>query len=542
MPHDAPRLSLPAPVTGWPLAVLIAVYLLVGTTGHLPWRGDDLTYLGPIHAILTRGSWLMPEIAGEALFDFPPLYYWAGAILAKLLGGLLPIHDAARLASSLFTAAFLYWTGVAARRLYGETAFAPAILLALGAVGLVVHAHETQPILAQLAGMAICYAGLGQLAERPIRGGLQAGLGCGLAFLAGGLPAAVLTVPVLLVAPMLCPSCRNRAVVAGIAFGLATACVIAGAWLAALALTDPSALSAWWVNEVTTSTPHAYHLGDFGKLLQLAGWFAWPLWPIAGWAVWRNRHTLATPPLALPLMASLLAILLVATTGNLRPANMLPVLPPLALLAALGVASLRRGAANAFDWFGIMAFAFFALLVWAGWSALHFGWPPGLARSVAKMAPDFPRESLVGGTLIGVVISIALLVMPLFVRRTPARGTTNWAFGITLLWCLAVILWQPWFAYTKNYQPVAAELKAALVNQPANCIARRGLGDTQRAALDYFAGIRTQPNASGAECTLLLTYATSSQAKKVRGEGTLIWERRLGGGRKAETFKLYNRD
>ena len=54
MPHDAPRLSLPAPVTGWPLAVLIAVYLLVGTTGHLPWRGDDLTYLGPIHAILTR--------------------------------------------------------------------------------------------------------------------------------------------------------------------------------------------------------------------------------------------------------------------------------------------------------------------------------------------------------------------------------------------------------------------------------------------------------------------------------------------------------
>ena len=473
----------------------------------------------------------------------PPLYYWAGAILAKLLGGLLPIHDAARLASSLFTAAFLYWTGVAARRLYGETAFAPAILLALGAVGLVVHAHETQPILAQIAGMALCYAGLGQLAERPIRGGLQAGFGSGLAFLAGGLPGAVLTIPVLLVAPMLCPSCRNRAVGAGIALGLVTACAIAGAWLGAVALTNPDVLAAWWDNELTTNTPHAYHLGDFGKLLQLAGWFAWPLWPIAGWAVWRNRHTLATPPLALPLMASLLAVLLVATTGNLRPANMLPVLPPLALLAALGVASLRRGAANAFDWFGIMAFAFFALLVWAGWSALHFSWPPGLARSVAKMAPDFPRNSLVGGTLVGVVISLALLVMPLFVRRTPARGTTNWAFGITLLWCLAVILWQPWFAYTKNYQPVAAELKTALASQPQDCIARRGLGDTQRAALDYFAGIRTVSGSDGAECKLLLTYATtSSQAQKVRGEGNLIWERRLGGGRKAETFKLYKRD
>ena len=543
MPHDAPRLSLPAPLTGWPLAVLIAVYLLVGTTGHLPWRGDDLTYLGPIHAILTRGSWLMPEIAGEAFHDFPPLYYWAGAILAKLLGGLLPIHDAARLASSLFTAAFLYWTGVAARRLYGEVAFAPAILLGLGAVGLVVHAHETQPILAQLAGMALCYAGLGQLAERPVRGGLQAGLGSGLAFLAGGLPGAVLTVPVLLVAPMLCPSCRNRSVLGGIAIGLAGAGLTAGLWLGALAFSAPDALAAWWANELDTNTPHAYHLADFGKLLQLAGWFAWPLWPIAGWAVWRNRQALTTPALALPLMASLLAILLVATTGNLRPANMLPVLPPLALLAALGVASLRRGAANAFDWFGIMAFAFFALLVWAGWSALHFGWPPGLARSVTKMAPDFPRDSLVGGTLIGVAITLALLVLPLFVRRSPARGTTNWALGITLLWCLAVTLWQPWFAYTKNYQPVAAELKAALAGQPAGCIARRGLGDTQRAALDYFAGIRTVPNARGADCKLLLTYATtSSQAQKIRGEGKQIWERRLGGGRKAETFRLYQRD
>lgn len=542
MPNDAPRVSLPAPVTGWPLVVLIVVYLLVGTTGHLPWRGDDLTHLGPIHAILTRGSWLMPEIAGEAFHDFPPLYYWVGAILAKLLGGLIPIHDAARLASSLFTAAFLYWTGVAARRLYGEAAFAPAMLLALGAVGLVVHAHETQPILAQLAGMAICYAGLGQLAERPIRGGLQAGLGCGIAFLAGGLPGAVLTVPVLLVAPMLCPSCRNRDVGAGIALGMVVASAIAGAWLGAVALTNPNALAAWWDNELITNTPHAYHLADFGKLLQLAGWFVWPLWPIAGWAVWRNRHVVATPPLALPLIASLIAILLVATTGNLRPANMLPVLPPVALLAALGVSSLRRGAANAFDWFGIMAFAFFSLLVWAGWSALHFGWPPGLARSVAKMAPDFPRDSLVGGVLIGAIISIALLIMPIFVRRTPARGTTNWAFGITLLWCLAVVLWQPWFAYTKNYQPVAAELKTALAGQPPNCIARRGLGDTQRAALDYFAGIHTLPYARGGECKLLLTYATSSQAQKVRGEGRLIWERRLGGGRKAETFKLYYRD
>lgn len=189
MPNAASRFSfnLPAPLKAWQLGLLLAIYLVVGTTGHLPWRGDDLTYLGPIHSILTHGNWLIPELAGETFRDFPPLYYWVGALLAKALGWLLPIHDAARLASSLFTAAFLYWIGVAARRLYGPTAFAPAILLGVSSLGLVVHAHETQPVLAQLAGMALCYAGLGQLAGRPLAGGLEAGLGAGFAFLAGGL-------------------------------------------------------------------------------------------------------------------------------------------------------------------------------------------------------------------------------------------------------------------------------------------------------------------------------------------------------------------
>ena len=66
MPNAAPRFSftLPAPLKAWQLGLLLAVYLVVGTTGHLPWRGDDLTYLGPIHSILTRGSWLVPELAG----------------------------------------------------------------------------------------------------------------------------------------------------------------------------------------------------------------------------------------------------------------------------------------------------------------------------------------------------------------------------------------------------------------------------------------------------------------------------------------------
>jgi hypothetical protein len=77
------------------------------------------------------------------------------------------------------------------------------------------------------------------------------------------------------------------------------------------------------------------------------------------------------------------------------------------------VSSLRRGAANAFDWFGVMTFIFFGIVVWLGWSALHFGWPPGLARQVARMAPDFQHGAWLAGALIGLTLSLMLVILPL---------------------------------------------------------------------------------------------------------------------------------
>ena len=72
----------------------------------------------------------------------------------------------------------------------------------------------------------------------------------------------------------------------------------------------------------------------------------------------------------------------------------------------------------------------------------------------------------------------------------------------------------------------------------------RSLADTQRAALDYFADIRTVSDKSEAadDCPLHLSYAIGANSRKLKEPGTLIWERRLGGGRKAELFRLYRRN
>ena len=64
-------------------------------------------------------------------------------------------------------------------------------------------------------------------------------------------------------------------------------------------------------------------------------------------------------------------------------------LAPLALLGAHGVARLRRGAANALDWFGVMTFSFFAGLIWLGYVAMMTGVPPKIANNFAKTSPGY---------------------------------------------------------------------------------------------------------------------------------------------------------
>jgi len=55
---------------------------------------------------------------------------------------------------------------------------------------------------------------------------------------------------------------------------------------------------------------------------------------------------------------------------NIKEVFALPILLPLALLANAALPTLRGGAANALDWFGIMTFGFVAILMWWGWAGL----------------------------------------------------------------------------------------------------------------------------------------------------------------------------
>src|SRR5262249_18674147 len=105
--------------------------------------------------MLEHGQWLVPHLAGEPYWDDGPFHYWIAALAAKLLDWALNPHDAARLANALMMGVTFALVGLTGRDLYGKLEGNSAVLVLLGCLGLLVHAHETLGEISMLAGQAL---------------------------------------------------------------------------------------------------------------------------------------------------------------------------------------------------------------------------------------------------------------------------------------------------------------------------------------------------------------------------------------------------
>lgn len=530
----------------WLLLVLFIAYALPGNVLHAPWRGDDLITIDIATGILRHGNWLAPTLAGSVSVDWwPPLAHWLGACLALALGWLIPEHDAIRLASVVSLAILLLCLRGICRRLYGADAARAAVLITLGSLGLLVHAHEAQPLMLLCACVAATLYGLVLSRENPRRGAVIAGVSAAAAFLCGGLSGAFLTLPLWLAMPLICSECREQKTRREWLLALSVALLLGSVWPIWLAIQEPALFSQWWAYEWREILPHASHLSRLGQLGSLLAWFAWPLWLIAGWSLWRQRRQLREFRLLLPMLAAALALWLVSTTGSLRNANVLPLLPPLIVLAAGELPKLRRGAINFLDWFGVMTFSALIAFLWLAFIAVHLGWPSGLARNIRLLAQGYDMPFSLWATLIAATLSLGWIVSIIRMPFFQLRGAVHWALGVTLTWGVASVLWQPWIDFTKNYAPTVERIARDI--RGAECLATQGAGAAQHAALDYFAGILprsidAQPR-QARHCPYLLIYASGRNhvVPAAETDWEQMWQLRRGRGRTAETFVLYRR-
>lgn len=509
-------------------------YLLFGLLDHDPWRVDDVVALSIAHGFSTQQWSLVPLLAGEPWLGSPPLYHWLASLLGNILSSIAPWHAGARLASALILGAGLYALSNAARHFHGEEAGRITPLLAIGTLGLLVPAHEAQPALTSFLAITWQLSALAQWEKHPTAASISLGLALGLGFLGSGL-SALFPMQGILCAALLHPHWRknNRT---GWMYAAAIAIPLIAAWPLALSNQEMTLFQRWWGNELQSLG------GDASlttKRLEILSWAAWPVLPLSLWMLWleRRRLTHATNFIA---FAGLAITLLFYLRSNDPTHALFPMLAMLALIAGPAAGRLRRGAANAFDWFGSMSLTLFMALIWLGGIAIMTGLPARVAKNFSKPAPGFIPEWSWFAFATAVVVSLIWLRLLLTAPRSPWRAASRWSAGIVVIWVLLVTLWMPWINYGKTYRGVSADFRHTLGKNPG-CIERQGLDDGHLASLNYFSGIRTVPISNQSQnCNFRITRTSRSAEKHISG-WTLHQERSRPGDRK-ESLRLYRRN
>lgn len=519
------------------LILLCAIWLCMGLI-HQPWKQDEPQPVSIVKSMLTGGSLLAPQAAGQLTLDNPPLYYWSAAGVAKLLAPILPMHNAARLVTGLWMALTLLMVGMSGRELWGIGAGRQTTFIFLGSLGLVVTAHLLMPEVAALTGCAMGLYALALAHRRPFRASVLLGSGIGIGFLSMGLiPAAIIIASALLL-PLLFSAWRSKryATVLGLAAVAASPWLII--WPVLCAMAAPELWSAWWQNSI-----HAFSGFNHYYFLRTLAWYAWPALPLAVWGLWRYRaHLLDNPPFQLLIVFFVSAFALIGLAADTREIYAMPLLLPLAIFAGGSVESLRRGAAGALNWFGIMLFGIMGFLIWLGWFAMMTGWPGKLAERMHFLSgvaePRLNWLSLIAA----LGITLVWLVVIANAKRSNRAAVNDWAVGITMAWCLLMTIWLPWIDAARSYAPVMNSLKAALPQEYA-CITSRNLGSAQHALFDYYVGAKTQPFeiVQGLNCDLYLIQDERGQENVEPGQDWhLIWQGKRATDRR-ESFRLYQR-
>ncbi len=542
--QDSRFRGISLPPSGWVLAILLATYIFTGLIGHDPWKYDDAVTIGVSYDVFKNGHWLTPQLAGQAYPD-APLYYWLAALMAQLFSWLLPVHGAMRLTSGLATLLTLEFILLAARELHGRDQAATAPLMLAGSIGFLFHAHEAQPMLLALAAHTAAYWALILCPRRPYFSASVLGSALATSFLADGLLPLLALLPVTVLAVFL--TRERKKMFAPLAVALILALAIVALWLVPLQLSAPDFFAAFWANEWNTLAEPVAMLSNTWHYLNLLLWYAWPALPLAAWTLWAKRRTLSSKAFALPMLSFVLLLVFLGFCVETRSSAALILLPPLVLLAVPGISTLRRGAANAFDWFGMMTFTIFAAVAWLGWYASVFGWPTRLAARAAHLEPGFVATFNPLALLISLLATGVWFWLIATSPRSPMRGLMHWMAGLTLFWLLVAKLWMPWIDYGKTYRPLSVSLSASLAAQPksVDCLANANLNDAVLASLYYFDDLQTLPakSAAAGRCSWLLVRGEANELAALNAVGWhSVWEgKRPGDRRESEKIHLYRR-
>ena len=520
------------------LILLCTAWLLIGLIGHEPWKPFESDAISTIKNVLDNGHYLAPTSASSNQASNPPLYYLSAALTAKVFNGVLPMHDGARIATGLWMLITLLMIGMTGREFWGRGVGRQTSFIFISAIGLIISAHLITPAISALAGTATCFYALALAKRRPYRAGGLLGAGMGVSFLSTGL----LPLSIILLTAIALPSFFKRwrtlrlAKVAAMATLIASPTILG--WSLLYLSLDPSLFYRWLEKsmEGITNPGHFY-------LLNLLLWYAWPSLPLAVWGLWRYRAQLFNQPrFQLCITFFITAFISIGFLGEHKDIYALPLLIPLTALAGGSIETLKRGAASALNWFGLILFGLMGTLIWLGWGAMMSGSPEKLKERLIFLSGLTKLDFSVLALVLASAITLIWLFATVRSKHSNRAAATNWAIGMTFTWTLLMTLWLPIIDSARSYHDVFTGFKNVLPKD-YNCITSKDVGDAQRDLLHYYANVKTQPSESGEEssCDLFLIQDKSDPTEVMLDES---WDYIWGGKRiseRKESFRLFQR-
>ena len=597
----------------WALIALCLVYILPGLIGRDPWKSEDAAGFGVMWTMATGAGyggiadWLLPNVAGAPVLDSGPLMYWVGAAFIAVFGHVVNAALAARLATVIFffvtvtgvwyatylvgrraaaQPAALAFGGQPEARDYGRVLADGALLILLATIGLLVRAHESSSDVAMLGMLALALYGMARSLDfRNAGAGWIAVSIVGLTLSRGPAPAlAILLLWLVLIAfnDDFKPARRatGMVLIPITIVGLAT-------WPLATWIAVPDA--AMHINARLAEWARYFNGIDAraaGKYVRTLPWTTWIAWPLAFWGAWTWRKRLGAAHIALPGGFVLAMLGALCSTSDTSDGQLLLVLPGLVMLAAFGLPTLRRGGANAFDWFSLMLYSIVAIFIWFAWFARVTGAPAGFSRSIARLIPGAAPEFRPIVFAIALAATIAWLAIVRW--RIVAHPKVLWrsvvlaSGGLILTWTLTSTLFLHAIDYSRTYRDVASALSGALsstrsaapkTRSPADrrgraqaapgssavpesaageapggsCVATDGLGLAQRASFAWFAGVRfARVDYAGRnidDCDYLLRQDLTRSPRDENlplSRWKLLWEGRRAADRD-ERFRLFRK-
>jgi 4-amino-4-deoxy-L-arabinose transferase-like glycosyltransferase len=520
------------------LLVLCAVWLCMGLIGHAPWKPFESNAISTIKTILDTGNLIAPTSASNSHISNPPLYYLSAAALAALLkplASVLPMHDAARIATGLWMLITLLMVGMTGRELWGKGFGRQTTFVFIGSLGLVLSAHTLMPAVSALAGVATSFYALALAKRRPYRASILLGLGLGTSFLSTGLQPLMMIVGTCFALPSLFSAWRNVSYAKMLALALFTASPLILGWTALCSFYHLDSFNHWLALSQTQFTHN-----NFLYFVRTLLWYAWPALPLAAWGLWRYRSQLIHKPRFQLSVTFFIVALVVIGLGDNKEVFALPLLVPLTALAGGSIETLKRGTAGALSWFGLILFGLMSFLIWLGWLAMFTGSPAKINERLTFLS----GMSQLNFNVIAFAIAVALTLIWLFAifrsQFSNRSSATNWAIGMTCVWTLLMTLWLPLIDSARSYRAVFSGLSKALPTAYA-CVKSQNLGGAQRDLLHYYANIKTfsAESEQALSCDLYLVQDEKGRDKIEPGaDWKLIWSGKRVSERR-ESFRLF---